>query len=73
MTSSKGAICTRCVAEAGIASDRCEECKDFSAFERGAYSMKSLEGLTAQGKLAFILSALAALEYVIVEGADNED
>ena len=68
MSNAKSHLCTRCVAKAGQASDRCQECEDYSAFERGGYSMTSLEGLTAQGKLAFILSALAA-----PEGTGNED
>ena len=54
-------ICLLCTAGAGLKSDRCESCADFSAFQRGEYSMSALEGLSARGKLAFVLSELAAL------------
>jgi ribosomal protein L40E len=58
----KETICRRCIAKAGLASDRCETCEDYSAIECGPYSLSDLANLSGQGKLAFILSALAALE-----------
>jgi ribosomal protein L40E len=64
----KETICLRCIAKAGLASDRCERCEDYSAIECGPYSLSDLANLSGQGKLAFILSELAALE-----GKANED
>lgn len=55
-------ICQGCIAEGGLVSDRCRDCSDYSAFQRGGYSMTSLEGLSARGKLAWILCELARLK-----------
>lgn len=55
-------ICRTCIAAAGLALDRCQRCQDFGLFQSGRYSISDLDGLTARGRLAFVLAALAALE-----------
>ena len=61
-------ICTSCTATAGQ-TDRCQSCQDFSAFQVGDFSMRELEALSGRGKLAFLLSALAAMK---AERTDDE-
>jgi len=56
----KETVCRRCISKAGLNSDRCIECKDYSAFACGRYSIRNFEGLSAKGRLAFILSELDA-------------
>lgn len=59
-------LCLKCRARAGLASDSCERCDDYSQFETrgidwgeaGNYRVADLEGLSARGRLAFILAIL---------------
>jgi hypothetical protein len=45
-------------------------CDDYGDFERGDYRMRDLQELSARGKLAFMLSELAALQEKDEEDAD---
>lgn len=64
-------VCRRCIANGGLAVDRCGQCRDYSGFERGHLAMANLEGLSARGKLAFILAEIAVGKDD--EGEEDED
>ena len=64
-------ICVACTAEGGLATDRCERCRDYSAFETPTgLSMESVQGDSQAATTAALLIVIDALTKRV---ADLED